>query len=119
MSEADYTEALPEAVTMAFAPLRAFGDLLCEYNVKGVSLHPMDVGVVLAALTDYSQSQLADILNVVEAKVGKVKVGFVGDTSSIADKVVDAALAPAPKQKARATAVVPLTPAKEEDAHHG
>ena len=65
-------------------------------------VHPLDVGVVLAALTDYSQRQLADTLNVVEAKVGKIKVGFVGDACTIADKAVDAE----------------LTPANEEDAHH-
>ena len=119
MREADYTEALSEAVTMAFAPLRAFGDLLSEYNVKGVSLHPFDVGVVSSALVDYTERRLAAALAVIEDKVGHLSVGFAGDACSIADEVVDAELTPTPKRKARASAVVPLTPAKEEDAHHG
>ncbi len=95
MREADYTDALSEAVTMAFAPLRAFAKVLEAVTNKGVSVHPYDAGVVTSALVDYSERWLADAMAMVEAKVGGISRGFEGHSSSIADKVVDAELIPA------------------------
>jgi hypothetical protein len=120
MREADYTEALPEAVSMAFAPLRAFSQVLEAITDKGAKVHPYDVGVVASAIVDYSERRLAEALDVVEANVGHISVAFAGEACSIADRVVDAELTPVSKKKARASAVVLLAPAKdEEDAHHG
>lgn len=41
---------------------------------------------------------LAEALAMVEAKVGKVTLGFAGESCSIADKVVNAELTPATKK---------------------
>lgn len=119
MRDAGYTEYLPDLVGMGFAPLRAFGKVLEAITDKSAEISPYDAGVVTSALVDYAERRLADALAVVEAQVGRISLGFDGNACSIADRVVDAELTPAPKKKARPSAVVPLAPAKEEDAHHG
>lgn len=107
---ADYTEDLSEMVAMAFAPLQAFAQMMEAITDKGVTVHPYDTGVVASALVDYSERRLAAALAVIEDKVGHIAISFDGNTNSIADNVVDAALSPAPKKKPRGSA--------EDEVHH-
>lgn len=95
MRDAGYTESLPDVVIMGLAPLRAFGRVLEAARDDETTAHLYEVGVVASALVDYAERRLVDALAVVEARVGRISLGFDGKDSSIADNAVDAELRPA------------------------